>query len=333
MSTSWLVWPLRVQLCLLHGERIGRSSGKCRVKLQARECHVKVLLTGANGFVGRHMQAAFACAPLPHGVDLQDREALLHAVESIQPDAVIHLAAQSFVPAAFENPRRTFDINFYGTLSLLETLKAVGFTGRMIFVGSGDTYGQVPETAFPVKETWPLRPRNPYAASKVAAEALCYQWSQTEKFEVLMVRPFNHIGPGQSPRFAISDFAKQVTEISLGLRAPIVSVGDIDVTRDFTDVRDVVNAYALLLQRGKNGTVYNICSGREHNVRELLQRLIALCGIEVRIEQDMARLRPAEQRRMVASCELLYNDVGWQPKITLDQSLQDLLLDWKKQLQ
>ncbi|OCB03890.1 NAD-dependent dehydratase, partial [Acidithiobacillus ferrivorans] len=227
----------------------------------------------------------------------------------------------------------TFDINFYGTLNLLEALQSIGFRGRMLFVGSGDTYGQVPEAALPVREGHPLHPRNPYAVSKVAAEALCYQWSQTSGFEIVMARPFNHIGPGQSPRFAITDFARQITEIRLGQRPPVLQVGDIDVTRDFTDVRDVERAYALLLEKGRNGGVYNVCSGREHSIRELLQRLIALAGVVVRIDQVPARLRPAEQRRMVASFEALHRDTGWQPLIPIEQSLQDLLNDWEKQLQ
>ncbi|CDQ11288.1 GDP-6-deoxy-D-mannose reductase [Acidithiobacillus ferrivorans] len=294
---------------------------------------VKHLLTGANGFVGKTMQAALPCVPLPVGLDLRDRAALNAAIAEIQPDMVIHLAAQSFVPASFENPHETFDINFYGTLNLLEALQSNAFKGRMLFVGSGDTYGRVPEDALPVREEHPLHPRNPYAVSKVAAEALCYQWSQTSGFEIVMARPFNHIGPGQSPRFAITDFARQVTEIRLGQRPPVLQVGDIDVTRDFTDVRDVERAYALLLEKGRNGGVYNVCSGREHSIRELLQRLIALAGVVVRIDQIPARLRPAEQRRMVASFEALHRDTGWQPLIPIEQSLQDLLNDWEKQLQ
>ncbi len=294
---------------------------------------VKHLLTGANGFVGKIMQAVLPCVPLPAGLDLRDRAALNAAIAEIQPDMVIHLAAQSFVPASFENPHETFDINFYGTLNLLEALQSIGFRGRMLFVGSGDTYGQVPEAALPVREGHPLHPRNPYAVSKVAAEALCYQWSQTSGFEIVMARPFNHIGPGQSPRFAIMDFARQVTEIRLGRRPPVLQVGDIDVTRDFTDVRDVERAYALLLEKGQNGGIYNICSGQEHSIRDLLQRLIALAGVDARIEQDPTRLRPAEQRRMVASFDLLHQDTGWQPLIPIEQSLQDLLNDWEKQLQ
>ncbi|MDA8245694.1 GDP-mannose 4,6-dehydratase [Acidithiobacillus sp.] len=293
----------------------------------------KLLLTGTNGFVGQHVRAALPCMPLPDGLDLRDRAALTAAVAAIQPDTVLHLAAQSFVPAAFENPRETFDINFYGTLNLLEALQAAKFTGRMLFVGSGDAYGQVEERNLPVREDHPLRPRNPYAVSKVAAEALCYQWSQTADFEILMVRPFNHIGPSQSPRFAIADFARQVTEIRLGHRAPVLQVGDIDVTRDFTDVRDVVRAYSLLLEQGRNGGIYNVCSGREYSIRDLLQRLITLAGVDATIEQDPARLRRAEQRRMVASFEALHRDTGWQPAISVEKSLQDLLNDWKEQLQ
>ena len=291
-----------------------------------------LLLTGANGFVGQYVQAAMPCVPLPDGLDLRDRAALTAAVAAIRPDAVLHLAAQSFVPASFENPHETFDINFTGTLNLLEALQAAEFRGRMLFVGSGDTYGQVAEAALPVREDHPLRPRNPYAVSKVAAEALCYQWSQTSGFEIVMVRPFNHIGPGQSPRFAIADFAKQVMEIRLGRRAPLLQVGNIDVTRDFTDVRDVVRAYGLLLERGRNGEIYNVCSGQEYRIRDLLQRLLTLAGVEATIEQDPARLRRAEQRRMVASFAALHRDTGWQPAIPMEQSLQDLLNDWEKRL-
>lgn len=291
-----------------------------------------VLLTGARGFVGRYVQALLPCESLPESIDLRDRLALVDAVAAIRPDAVIHLAAQSFVPASFENPRETFDTNLYGTLNLLEALKAADFQGRLLFVGSGDTYGQVAEQDLPVQEDYQLRPRNPYAVSKVAAEALCYQWSQSADFELLMVRPFNHIGPGQSARFAIADFAKQVMEIRLERRTPLLQVGDIDVTRDFTDVRDVVRAYVLLLERGQNGGIYNVCSGREYRIRSLLEELLALAGVTARIEQDAARMRPAEQRRMLASYARLHRDTGWQPEISMTQSLQDLLDDWERQL-
>jgi len=265
-------------------------------------------------------------------VDLRDADAVRSIVEEVRPDAVIHLAAQSFVPASFERPRETFDINFLGTLNLLAALKDSGFRGRMLFVGSGDTYGLVSDAQLPVTEMQPLRPRSPYAVSKVAAEALCYQWSQTESFTLAMTRSFNHIGPGQSERFAVSDFAKQAIEIRKGRRKPILNVGDIDVTRDFTDVRDATAAYALLLERGRNGESYNVCSGVEHSLRSVLERLLHLANVEARLEQDIARLRVSEQRRMLGSYEKLHRDTGWEPTIPLDQSLEDILQHWEERL-
>ena len=199
-----------------------------------------------------------------------------------------------------------------------------------MFVGSGDSYGLVSETDLPITEALPLRPRNPYAVSKVAAEALCYQWSQTEPFSLVMTRSFNHIGPGQSERFVVSDFAKQVIEIKKGRREPILNVGDIDVTRDFTDVRDAAAAYALLLERGHNGESYNVCCGAERSLRSLLERLLQLANVEARIVQDAARLRVSEQRRVRGSDAKLHRDTGWEPTITLDQSLNDILQYWEE---
>ncbi|MDX5327663.1 MAG: GDP-mannose 4,6-dehydratase [Marinobacter sp.] len=287
---------------------------------------MSLLVTGLNGFVGSYLCKAEDCLGLPADLDLRDSEGLKRAVAAIRPEFVIHLAAQSFVPRAFEDPAETFDVNFYGTFNLLQALKDAGFQGRMLFVGSGDMYGLVGEEALPVAETHPLRPRNPYAVSKVAAEALCYQWSQTEDFEIVMARPFNHIGPGQSSRFAIADFAGQIAEIAQGRREPVLQVGDIDVTRDFLDVRDVVNAYLALLNKGVNGEVYNVCSGHEHSVRALIEQLVHLAGIsDLRIEQDARRFRPAEQRRVRGDSTKLQTHTGWEPRTALVQSLSEML--------
>src|SRR5437867_674679 len=217
---------------------------------------MKLLLTGSDGFVGSFLKCHGSCVPLADedgNVDLRDANRLRRAVAHIAPDAVIHLAAQSFVPESFAHPRETYEINFFGTLNLLDALKAAGFTGRLLFVGSGDCYGVVAPAELPIDEAQPLRPRSPYAVSEAAAEALCYQWSQSEPFAIVMTRSFNHIGPGQSERFVVSDFARQLVEIRKGLRSPLIRTGDIDVTRDFTDVRDVVQAYLLLLERGTRG--------------------------------------------------------------------------------
>ena len=299
------------------------------------------MVTGEAGFVGGFIRQALASENNAYdfefipsqGIELRDAEGVARICAEISPDYVIHLAAQSFVPESFNNPRETYEINFLGTLNLLQALKQSGFKGRLLFVGSGDTYGLVAPEALPLTENSPLKPRNPYAVSKVAAEALCYQWSQTEGMDIVMVRPFNHIGPSQSNQFVVSDFARQLMEIKLGRRSPEISVGDIEVTRDFTDVRDVVRAYLMLLScEGGSGEAYNVCSGKEHSIREILERLITLARVTVNIRQDHARLRTSEQRRVYGANDKLRSATGWQPKIELEQSLKDNLTYWEWKL-
>jgi GDP-4-dehydro-6-deoxy-D-mannose reductase len=296
---------------------------------------MKLLLTGSDGFVGSVLKGHRPCIPLADdggNVDLRDADRLRRAVARIAPDAVIHLAAQSFVPESFAHPRETYEINFLGTLNLLDALKAAGFAGRFLLAGSGDSYGVVAPNELPIDEAHPLRPRSPYAVSKAATEALCYQRSQSEAFEIVMTRSFNHVGPGQSERFVVSDFARQVVEIRKGRRAPVIRTGDIDVTRDLTDVRDVVQAYLLLLEQGRRGEVYNVCSGSEQSIRDLLTRLLQLAGTEAAIEQDPSRLRRAEQRRICGSPRKLERDTGWARRYSLDTSLTDILNDWEAKL-
>jgi len=298
-----------------------------------RDSMKKLYITGANGFVGHHLARIVAeggfgdCAlhTMPDGLDIRDGKALLASLASIQPDWVIHLAARSFVPDSFANPRETLDVNLFGTLNLLCALREMKFRGRFLYVSSGDVYGVVPEAALPVTESrWP-EPRNPYAASKVSAETLCLQWHRSEQLDVIVARPFNHIGPGQGERFVVPALARQVALIAAGLQEPTLAVGDIDVTRDFSDVRDVVRAYAALLRHGQGGQTYNVCSGREVTIRFILQTLCALAQVEPAVVQDSARLRPSEQRRMVADCGRLRQDTGWEPAISLETSLQQIL--------
>jgi len=241
----------------------------------------------------------------------------------------LHLAAQSFVPASVKDPRATYEVNFFGTLNLLQALKAGGFRGRMLYVGSAEEYGAVRDEDLPVVESCPLRPRTPYGVSKAAAELLCYQWTQDQGFEIVMSRPFNHLGPGQAEHFVVPDFAKQVTEIKLGRREPVLKVGAIDVTRDFTDVRDVVQAYLALMERGESGEAYNVCSGREFSIREILEELIRLAEVKCRIIVDNARLRAVERKRNRGSFEKLAKCTGWNPRITLTESLRDVLAYWE----
>jgi len=293
----------------------------------------KLYITGANGFVGHHLarivaEGGFGACTLhamPEGLDIRDGKALLASLASVQPDWVIHLAARSFVPDSFANPRETMDVNLFGTLNLLCALREMKFQGRLLYVSSGDVYGAVPEAALPVTELqWP-EPRNPYAASKVAAETLCLQWHRSEQLDVIVARPFNHIGPGQGERFVVPAFARQVSLIAAGLQEPALMVGDIDVTRDFSDVRDVVRAYAALLCHGRGGQTYNVCSGQEVTIRSILQILCTQAQVNPAVVQDSARLRPSEQRRMVADCRRLRHDTGWEPVIPLETSLQQIL--------
>jgi GDP-4-dehydro-6-deoxy-D-mannose reductase len=262
-------------------------------------------------------------------IELREPATLQQAIEETRPDYVLHLAAQSFVPASVKDPRATYEVNFFGTLNLLQALKAGGFRGRMLYVGSAEEYGAVRDEDLPVVESCPLRPRTPYGVSKAAAELLCYQWTQDQGFEIVMSRPFNHLGPGQAEHFVVPDFAKQVTEIKLGRREPVLKVGAIDVTRDFTDVRDVVQAYLALMERGESGEAYNVCSGREYSIREILEELIRLAEVECRIIVDNARLRAVERKRNRGSFEKLAQCTGWNPRITLTESLRDVLAYWE----
>ena len=298
-----------------------------------KKLHSQILITGDTGFVGQHVLEswphAIGLSSVIKNIDIRDKQALSEAISKVKPTAVLHLAALSFVPDSFKSPEKTFDVNLVGTLRLLEALKDNNFSGRLLYVGTGDAYGLVPEIELPVREDRALRPRSPYAVSKLAAEALCYQWSQTEPFEVLMARPFNHIGIGQSPNFAISGFAKQIAQINSGISPPSIRVGNLEITRDFTDVKDILRAYELILTQGHNGTIYNVCSGQEYSLRSMLERLLMLSGVQATIELDPALIRPVEQTRMRGSYKLLQSHTGWAPASDIDETLLKIYNNWK----
>ena len=294
----------------------------------------KLLVTGATGFVGRHVReaceaggsfAGWQFCEAPAGLDIRDAEQVQAWVASVSPDAVLHLAAQSFVPRSFENPRESIEINLLGTLNLLQALRAAGFKGRMVYVSSGDVYGRVPDEALPVSESRIPEPRSPYAVSKIAAENLCLQWHRTEGLDAMIARPFNHVGPGQDTRFVLPALAVQVVAIADGRQPPVIEAGDIDTTRDFTDVRDVVAAYAAMIRHGRPGATYVVGSGVERRVRDLLMAMCAIAGISPEIRQDAARLRPAEQRRMAADARRLRDETGWTQSFSIESTLSDIL--------
>jgi GDP-4-dehydro-6-deoxy-D-mannose reductase len=300
----------------------------------------RLFVTGIDGFVGRHVKQAvensrdgrFQLVEPRSAIELMEPATLKRAIEETRPECVLHLAAQSFIPAAMADPRATYEVNFFGTLNLLQALDSFGFGGRMLYVGSSDVYGAVRDEDLPIVESHPLRPRNPYGVSKAAAELLCGQWAQDQHFDIVVARPFNHVGAGQEERFVVADFARQITEIKLGRREPVLRVGTIDVTRDFTDVRDVVQAYMALLERGSSGEAYNVCSGREYSIREVLEELIRLAGVECKIIVEDARMRSAERKRNRGSFDKLAKCTGWNPGIALAESLRDVLAYWDLKL-
>lgn len=295
---------------------------------------LRVLVTGASGFVGTHLLAAIkgghlgelgTAVVLPAGLDLRDATALAAAIAAQRVDAVIHLAAQSFVPRAIADPRETYEVNVIGTLNLIQALESADFSGRFLMVSSGDVYGRVDESELPVGPMTVPRPGNPYASSKLAAEELCLQWARRTGAQVVIARPFNHIGPGQSGRFVVSSLANQVVAIKEGRQPAVIEVGDVEATRDFTDVRDVVSAYGALLARGQDQARYVVASGVERSVAQVLQRMLSLAQVDAEVRVDPARLRLSEQRRMVGDPSATTHDTGWRPQIDFDRTLTDIL--------
>ena len=291
-----------------------------------------LLITGHTGFVGRSLAGHVAAehgdrwtvATLAEHQDVRDPN-LCQQIAPIRPEAVIHLAARTSVAESFQDADGYFDVNFNGTLNLLRALQAADFRGRFLYISSGECYGAVDEADLPVDELQPLRPRSPYAVSKVAAEALCFQWSQTEGLDAIIARPFNHIGPGQDERFVVPSLLKQVCSIRDGRSPNEIVAGNLDVTRDFTDVRDVIEAYLALLENGRKGQVYNVGSGREVRIRDVLEILLDLANVKARVTTDPQRVRHDEQLRMCADVARIKSHTGWVSRIPLDKSLRDIL--------
>ena len=292
----------------------------------------RLFVTGATGFVGGHVEAAVRAGdfgdctwlPAPETLDIRDADATQAAIEEARPDAVIHLAARTFIPESFTDPWGFFEVNLRGTLNVLRALKAIKFQGRMLYVSSGDVYGLVPESELPVDERRLPEPRSPYAVSKIASEHLTLQYHRAEGLDAVVARPFNHVGPGQDGRFVLPSLAAQIVAIARGEPAMIYA-GDIDTTRDFTDVRDVVAAYGVMLRSGRPGSTYVVGSGQERSVRRILAQMCEIAGVTAEIRQDASRMRPSEQRRMVANAGLLMRETGWKPNISFEATLIDIL--------
>jgi GDP-4-dehydro-6-deoxy-D-mannose reductase len=306
---------------------------------------VPALITGASGFVGPHLaRHLHALGQEVHGLgrgepvagydafyraDLMDAAAMQRVIGESRPEIIYHLAAQSAVPQSWEDPAGTIINNLVGEINLLEAVRHAGIEPVIVVAVSSEVYGLVSAEANPVNEDVPFRPLSPYAVSKAAQDLLSYQYAAGRGMRVIRMRTFNHLGPGQSDRFAIPSFARQVAEIEAGQRPPLLETGDLSAERDFTDVRDIVRAYALAADRCRPGEAYNVGSGVGRRIGDLLRMLIAQSRVPVEVRQDPARLRPADVPRMVCDATRFRNATGWAPTISLEQSLHDVLQDWR----
>jgi GDP-4-dehydro-6-deoxy-D-mannose reductase len=314
---------------------------------------LRALITGVCGFAGSHL-AEYLLAHTDFKVcgtdissdsrniahlrdrvdvivgDMSDASVTADVLSQAQPDYIFHLAAQAFVPLSWTDPWDTIANNIRAQLNIFQTLVDSGARPRVLVVGSADEYGMISPGELPVSEHTPLRPYSPYAVSKIAQDMLGYQYHASHGLPIVRVRPFNHIGVRQSPSFVTSDFAKQIAEIEQGRREPRLLVGNLTAKRDFTDVRDMVRAYSLALERGEAGEVYNLGAERAHSIQEVLDILLEMSEAEIEVAQDPARLRPTDVPVVVSDCSKFRERTGWRATVSLRDSLRDILNYWRE---
>jgi GDP-4-dehydro-6-deoxy-D-mannose reductase len=265
------------------------------------------------------------------GADLRDPEAARRVIAETAPDRIFHLAGQAFVGDSWAHPWETLETNMRSQVNLLEAVVAERIQPRILIVGSSEEYGRAGDGGERVSEDQPLRPDSPYSVSKVAQDMLGLQYFLSYGLPVIRVRPFNHIGPRQSRKFVAAAFASQIAAIEAGQQPPVMKVGNLGARRDFTDVRDTVRAYGLLMDHGQPGEVYNVGSGVSRRVRELLDILLGLARAAITVEVDTGRLRPSDLPELVCNCARLSAATGWQPRWPIEQTLRDLL-DYERSL-
>ena len=299
---------------------------------------MRALVTGASGFVGRYLVDALrreaaevlACGG-PHDegdgvvLDLRDDRALRRALDAFRPTVVFHLAAQTFVPGALRAPLDTYQVNTMGTARLAAAIResANGSQPRLIFASSAEVYGARAADEYPLRETLDVRPANPYGASKAAAEAILLAESHSFGMDVVIARSFNQVGPGQDERFVVASFAAQLARIAAGA-PPQLFTGNLGAARDFLDVRDGVAACIALARDGVRGEIYNVCSGRAVEIREVLRELIGIARVPVEVREDPQRVRRIEMPLSVGNSAKLRSRTGWAPQIPLVRSLRDI---------
>jgi GDP-4-dehydro-6-deoxy-D-mannose reductase len=316
---------------------------------------MKVLITGITGFAGSHL-ADYALARggvqvfgtarwrspsqnIEHildkitviDADLRDASSVDSLVADIGPDWIFHLAAQSYVVSSWKVPSETITTNIVGTVNVFEAVRRAKYSPRMLVACSSEEYGFVKPEEVPITEENALRPLSPYGVSKVGQDLLSYQYFKSYGTDVVRTRAFNHTGPRRGRVFVCSDFAIQIVEAQKGFR-PYVSVGNVEAVRDFADVRDVVRAYWLALEKGEAGEVYNICTGKGYSIREVLDMLMAISGADVEVQQDSKRLRPSDVPLLIGDNTKFSERTGWHPEIPFERTLSDILDYWRERI-
>lgn len=318
---------------------------------------MRVLITGITGFAGSHL-ADYILANHPDvevcGIirwrsrrenilhieekialfeaDLKDVISLKKSLVEIKPDLIFHLAAQSFVPTSWKCPAETFTINAVGQINLFEAILSLKLDPKIHVAGSSEEYGLVQSEELPMRETNPLRPLSPYAVSKVAQDLLAWQYFKSYGLRTVRTRGFNHTGPRRGEVFICSNFAKQIAEIEKGKRDSVIHVGNLEARRDFSDVRDIVRGYWLCLEKGEEGEVYNIGSGKNYTMQAVLDMLLSMSKVNVKVQIDSRRIRPSDVPVLLADSSKFRKLTGWKPEIPLRESLQDLLDYWRERI-
>ncbi len=315
---------------------------------------MRVLITGIDGFVGSHLAeyllqqdgievvgtslseeyppgiASFRSRIVVHPVDILQARKVKQVFDQVKPDRIIHLAAQTFVPASVRDPLTTFQVNITGSLHILEALREQHPAAHLMLVSTGEVYGR--QSVQPVSEDVPLSPANPYASSKGAADLIAQQYHRTFGIPVTVVRPFNHVGPRQAPSFVCSNFARQFALILRGRQEPVLHVGNLEASRDFTDVRDVVQAYWKLFDRTSPEIVFNVCSGRSVTIAEVLSTLMDVTKTQVSVRQDADRMRAYDTTKVTGDNSRLRAATGWKPLTPMTASLADIVSYWQSNL-